>query len=190
MVLVSATFKPADRPAWRQWLEANHALQREIWLVTNTPADRAALSYLDAVEEALCFGWVDGLAKRLSPTESAQRFTPRRAKSHWTELNKQRVRRLIRLGLMTPMGLDRLPDLSAPFVVAADIEAALRAASPAWANLQACPALYVRVRVGYVEEMRGRPAEFHKRLANLVAKSVMATQFGNWNDKGRLLDVD
>lgn len=141
--------------------------------------------YLDAVEEALCFGWVDSVAKRVNANERAQRFSPRRPRSNWTELNKERVRRLIALGLMTDAGRRVLPDLDAPFVIASDVQEAL-AAGDAWPFFARCPALYERTRVGYVEEQRRVPAEFARSLANLVARSAAGVMFGGWNDGGRL----
>lgn len=83
-------------------------------------ADVPTVDYLDAVEEALCFGWIDSFAKRITPIERVQRFSPRRPKSNWTELHKARARRLIALGPMTNAGRATLPDLDAPFVLAAD----------------------------------------------------------------------
>ena len=90
------------------------------------------MSYLDSVYEAICFGWIDGIQKRASDVERAQRFTPRRPRSHWTELNKARARWLIAQGLMTPAGQAILPDLMAPFTVADDIRAAIKATPEAW----------------------------------------------------------
>ncbi len=137
------------------------------------------MAYLDAVEEALCFGWIDGIAKRLDEHRTAQRFTPRRTRSHWTELNKERARRLMGEGRMTDAGRAVLPDLSfSAFVIAPDILAALQADPVTWANFQAFPASYQRIRVGYVEEMRRRPEVFATRLSNLLKKTHANRQFG------------
>ena len=130
------------------------------------------ITYLDAVEEALCFGWIDGIAKRHGDA-TPQRFTPHRPRSNWTELNKQRARRLIGTGKMTDAGRRKLPDLSDAAVhVAADIRARLQADPGAWACFQSFPAPYQRIRLGYIEEMRTRdPKEWDKRLANFVART-------------------
>ncbi len=101
--------------------------------------------------------------KRISETEKAQRFTPRRARSNWTELNKERARRLIRLGLMTDAGTRTLPDLSAKFEIASDILAAIKHDQEAWQFFSELPDLYIRVRIGYIEEVRKQPDEFHRR---------------------------
>jgi uncharacterized protein YdeI (YjbR/CyaY-like superfamily) len=118
--------------------------------------------------------------------ERAQRFSPRKQRSNWTELNKERARRLIRLGLMTEAGWATLPDLTIEFAVADDIVAALKAVPDAWSNFLAFPDLYRRVRIGYVEEVRKNRSEFERRLNNLVQKSAANQMFGNWNDGGRL----
>jgi uncharacterized protein YdeI (YjbR/CyaY-like superfamily) len=185
---VTATFVARTRSEWRSWLAANHAKQTEIWLVADKRPDHATIPYLDSVEEALCFGWIDSTAKRISQYETAQRFTPRRPRgSNWTELNKERCRRLIRLGLMTDAGRCKLPDLSVPFVVADDIRAAIHTNAEAKRHFAAFPDLYVRIRIAYIEESRKKPNEFSKRLNNFIRKTTTGKLLGNWNDNGRLL---
>lgn len=95
----------------RQWFFENHCTQRECWVVSyrkNRPK-WDALPYLDIVEEALCFGWIDSTCKKLPDGRLAQRLSPRRKRSHWTELNKQRCQDLERRGLMTPAGHAAIP---------------------------------------------------------------------------------
>ncbi len=185
--MLSKVVEPTSRAQWRKWLARHHASEKEIWLLSDV--DAPAVTYLDAVEEALCFGWIDSVGKRLSETLRGQRFSPRRPKGNWTELNKARVRRLISLGLMTEAGRAVLPDLDTPFTIAPDIASALKKAPGAFAFFQGCSLLYRRIRVGYVEEQRKKaPAEFKKRLANLVARCAERKQFGNWDDGGRLSD--
>jgi len=183
---VTTTFKPKDRTEWRVWLEQHHATAEEIWLLLDDRPEEPTVSYLDAIEEAICFGWIDGIQKRHSTYERAQRFTPRKQRSNWTELNKERARRLIRLGLMTDAGRTTLPDLNAQFIFAEDIVAALKAEPNAWSNLLAFPELYRRVRIGYIEEMRKNQSEFERRLRNFVKRTAANQMFGNWNDGGRL----
>lgn len=182
---ITETVEVDTRAQWRRWLERHHAKKQETWLVADLRERGAGPSYLDVVEEALCFGWVDGLAKKFDASRTAQRFTPRRPGSNWTELNKERARRLIREGLMTAAGEAVLPDLSTShFVVAPDILAALDAAPGARTFFDAAPALYRRVRAGYVEEQRRQPREFATRLANLVKQCRAGKLFGNWDDSG------
>ena len=178
---ITTTLDPKKRRAWRAWLEANHAREKEIWLLLRR-AEPGSITYLDAVEEALCFGWIDGIAKRHGDA-TAQRFTPRRPASNWTELNKERARRLIRAGKMTDHGQRTLPDLTERDVlVPPDIRARLQAEG-AWDFFQSCPALYQRVRLGYIEEVRKRdPKEWDKRLSNFIVKTAKHQMFGNWDD--------
>jgi uncharacterized protein YdeI (YjbR/CyaY-like superfamily) len=183
---ITNTIKPEGRTAWREWLEQHHKTLTEIWLLSDDRPDQKTVKYLDAVEEAICFGWIDSIQKRFSPYELAQRFTPRKKGSNWTELNKERARRLISLELMTEAGRVTLPDLNREFMIAEDIVEALKAKSGAWSNFLEFPNLYCRVRIGYIEEMRKNQNEFERRLQNFVSKTADNKMFGNWNDGGRL----
>jgi uncharacterized protein YdeI (YjbR/CyaY-like superfamily) len=183
---ITTTFQPADRAEWRAWLEQNHDTAREIWLLLDRRGGGRGIAYLDAVEEAICFGWIDGLAKSYSEQLSAQRFTPRRKRSNWTELNKARARRLIRLGLMTDAGRATLPDLDAPFTIAGDIERAIRAEPGAWENYIQFPELYRRVRISNIEDVRKSEVDFERRLDKFVSKTARNEMYGSWNDGGRL----
>ena len=95
-----------SRAQLRQWLEVNHCVERECWVVTSRsktpPCD--VIPYIEVVEEAICFGWIDSTLKRLPDGRLAQRLSPRRKNSHWTELNKQRCIDLENRGLMTNAG--------------------------------------------------------------------------------------
>lgn len=94
-----------DRNAWRDWLAANHGPSPGVWLVFHkTRTEAARLRYGEAVEEALCFGWIDGKLRKLDEERYMRRFTPRRAGSKWSPTNKQRVKRLIAAGRMRPSG--------------------------------------------------------------------------------------
>lgn len=96
---------PKSREAWRAWLEKNHAAVEEAWLVFfKKAAGKPTLSYNDAVEEALCFGWIDGVKRALDAERYMHRFTPRKLASRWSALNKQRAERMLKAGLMAPAG--------------------------------------------------------------------------------------
>jgi uncharacterized protein YdeI (YjbR/CyaY-like superfamily) len=178
---ITETFYAPDRQHWRDWLQQNHASAKEIWLLFPAKqSGKPSVSYLHAVEEALCFGWIDGIAKRMNPEFSAQRFTPRRPKSNWTELNKERARRLIAAGLMTEAGRAVLPDLSIEaFTIPPDILAALQADPETWAHFQSFPALYQRIRIGFIEEMRKQPQVFQQRLAYFLKQTRKGKQYGD-----------
>ena len=97
----------SQRSELRQWLEDNHNKEKCCWVVMyrSKKPEWPAIAYIDVVEEALCFGWIDSTLKRLPDGRLAQRLSPRRKKSHWTVLNKQRCRELISRGLITEAGL-------------------------------------------------------------------------------------
>jgi uncharacterized protein YdeI (YjbR/CyaY-like superfamily) len=183
---ITTTFAPETRAAWRAWLAENHATAREIWVLhRGGEPPEGAPTYLDLVEEALCFGWIDGIAKKAPDdprSRTAQRFTPRRPRGNWTELNKERARRLIAAGLMTEAGRRVLPDLDpSGFRIPPDIEAALAEAG-ALETFLGFPPVYQRIRVGYVDEQRKQREEFARRLASLVSKTAAGQMFGNWDD--------
>jgi uncharacterized protein YdeI (YjbR/CyaY-like superfamily) len=179
-ITITETVEPKTRAAWRAWLEQHHTTKSEIWLLApRSQKDRPHFTYVDSVNEALCFGWIDGIAKTYDDQRGAQRFTPRRKGGNWTELNKERCRRLIADGLMTPAGFAVLPDLDvAAFRLSKDIEAALRADPAVWANFEAFEPLYQRIRVGYIEDMRKSPDEFQRRLDRFIAMTAENKTFG------------
>lgn len=174
---ITETLEVRNRAAWRAWLATHHQDKTEIWLLHNT--SKPTLTYLESVLEALCYGWIDGIAKRHDQTHLAQRFTPRRKKSHWTELNKERARGLVAQNLMTEAGRAVLPNLSIEdFYIPDDIQDALKANPETWANFQAFPAVYQRIRVGYIEEVRRQPEIFNKRLEHFIEKTSRNKMFG------------
>lgn len=100
------TYYARERKAWRKWLEKNHAESPGIWLIYyKKTAGKSRLPYEDAVEEALCFGWIDSTVRKLDEERYIQRFTPRKPKSIWSKLNKQRVEKMMAAGLMTKAGI-------------------------------------------------------------------------------------
>ena len=105
------TLEVASRAEWRRWLARNHASSSGVWLVfRKAHAGGPALSYDDSVEEALCFGWVDSLIRRLDESRYARKFTPRKPESRWSKSNKARAENMIDAGLMTPRGLALVED--------------------------------------------------------------------------------
>jgi len=108
---IGETLYVTTREGFRAWLEKNHAAKKEIWLIRYKKATKKpSIDYVQAVEEAICFGWIDGLEKGMDAERYALRFSPRRPKSNWTETNKRRARKLIAEGKMTEAGRAALPD--------------------------------------------------------------------------------
>jgi len=98
-----------NRDDWRAWLDENHASQKEIWLIFfKKHTGKPTMLYDDAVEEALCFGWIDGIMKRIDEEKHAIRFSPRHNKSVWSKANKKRIEKMIKQGRMTEAGLAKV----------------------------------------------------------------------------------
>jgi uncharacterized protein YdeI (YjbR/CyaY-like superfamily) len=98
---------PASRAEWRAWLAANHTRKESIWLILPKKGSGiSGVAYLDAVDEALCFGWIDSLPRKLDDKRSLILMSPRKPKSNWSAVNKAKVERLVAKGLMTPAGQD------------------------------------------------------------------------------------
>ena len=130
------------------------------------------LSYNDAVEEALCFGWIDSTSRRVDEYHRAQRFTPRRAGSAYSQPNIERLLWLNERDLIHPEVRESiLPLLRAPFVFPEDILEALRRDETVWENYRRFSEPYRRIRIAYIEAARRRPAEFEKRLSSFIEKT-------------------
>ena len=103
------TLYVTDRDEWRDWLAKHHGSEAEVWLIYyKKESGRPRIPYDHAVEEALCFGWIDSIVKRVDDEKFAQKFTPRRDRSRWSALNRRRLRTLIRDGRMTEAGLAKI----------------------------------------------------------------------------------
>jgi uncharacterized protein YdeI (YjbR/CyaY-like superfamily) len=180
------------RKQWRSWLAKNHKSATEIWLVYyKKQSGKTRISYNDAVEEALCFGWIDSTAKLVDKDSWAQRFTPRRKKSALSELNKERVRRLIKSKKMTKAGLESIQhhlekDSSKKsdtkelkqYTLPSDILKELKRDPAAWKNFQTFPEHYKHIRVAWIDGARKRPEEFQKRLRYFIKMTAQNKKFG------------
>lgn len=177
------------RDEFRKWLAVHHSSESECWVAVKrgkTPPT-GALWHLDAVEEALCFGWIDSTLKNAGGI-SLQRFSPRTKSSRWTELNKERCRRLEKLGLMTDSGRKVCPDLTAEFEIMPEIVDTFKAVPAAWDKFTSMPQLYQRVRIDNIQRVLANPDLFRSRLGKLVEATARGEMIGDWHDYGRLLD--
>lgn len=175
------TLYVTEREEWRRWLAEHHDKESEVWLIYyRKETGNPRLPYNDAVEEALCFGWIDSIQRKIDDERFAQRFSPRQKGSNWSEMNKERLRRLIAEDRMTPAGLaaagNALSDES--FTVPPDILEALEEDGQAWENFQRFPDAYKRIRIGYIEGARKRPEEFKKRLDYFLRMTRQNKRFG------------
>ena len=178
-----------NRNDFRSWLLSHAEIEPECWVIVKRgyPKDDG-FYYLDAVEEALCFGWIDSTHREIDGVRY-QRFSPRRKNSPWTELNKERVRRLERLGLMTEAGRKVLPPMGPrSFKIHPEIEAALKQAR-CYKTFKSFPELYQRVRAYNIAFYRDRdPILYRKSLERLILETKKGMMYGDWNDGGRLLE--
>jgi uncharacterized protein YdeI (YjbR/CyaY-like superfamily) len=174
------TLYVTNRKTWRAWLAKNHARKKEIWLIYyKKHSGRPRIPYDDAVEEALCYGWIDSILKRVDDDRTAQRFSPRRPKSFLSETNKERARRLIKTKKMTRVGLEKIrTQLEERFVPAKDVIAALKKDATTWKYFKSFPESYRRIRVGWIDASRHRPEIFQTRLRYFLRMTSQNKMFG------------
>ncbi|HPI07818.1 MAG TPA: YdeI/OmpD-associated family protein [Saprospiraceae bacterium] len=186
------TFYPASQEEWRQWLKEHHDKKQSIWLICyKMKSGKPSISWSNAVDEALCFGWIDSTRKTVDHETFIQFFTRRKPKSVWSKINKEKVRRLIDEGLMAPAGyesierakrngswetLDEVEDLTIP----ADLEAGFQARP---GSLDYFLSLSKSVRKSILQWLilAKRPETRHKRMseiAELAAEKRKPKQFG------------
>ncbi len=178
-----ATFFPTPAD-WCAWLEAHHDQEQELLVgFYKKGSGQPSITWPESVDEALCFGWIDGVRRSIDEDSYSIRFTPRKAKSIWSTVNIGRVKELTEQGRMHPAGLRafaaRTDDNSAIYAyeqrqtptLEAEEEAQLRADQAAWAFFQAQPAGYRRITLWWVVSAK-RPETRQKRLATLIADSA------------------
>ncbi len=178
-----------DRPTWRAWLEANHATATGAWLVSWRRGHGPRVEYEEAVEEALCFGWIDGQGSNVDERRSKQYYAPRKPTSGWAATNKARVERLIADGRMAPAGIAAIErakvngswtllDDVEQGLVPEDLARALADHPPAHANFEAFPKSAKRAVLAWIAQAK-RPATRAARVleaATLAARNERAPQ--------------
>ena len=162
-----------NREEWREWLSSHFESESEVWFTFPTIASgEEGVTYNDAVEEALCFGWIDGVAGSLDENHNLRRFTPRRKESPYSRLNIERLIYLDSQGLIHPNLVSEIRKIIyVPFVFPKDIINRIKKDKEAWENYQSFSDSYKRIRVAYIDAARKRPEEFKKRLNNFIAKT-------------------
>jgi uncharacterized protein YdeI (YjbR/CyaY-like superfamily) len=172
-----------DRAAWRAWLEANHATAAGVWLVGWRRGHGPRVEYEDAVEEALCFGWIDSQGGNIDERRSRQYYAPRKPTSGWAATNKARVERLIADGRMTPAGLAAIErakangswtllDAAEQGIVPDDLAAALGRRPPAAANFEAFPKSARRAMLAWVAQAK-RPETRAERVRQIAERAAL-----------------
>lgn len=182
---IGEIFYPKNRQEWRDWLEQNHSTKTEIWLrrflkATGIPC----INYDELVEECLCFGWIDGIVKKLDAESNVQRITPRRKKKTFlSELNRQRIWKLQNEEKIHPGGLDLIIDQVGhpddPLAIPDWIQTQLKKDKEVWTNFQAFDHFYKRLKVGWILEChKYRPEESQKRLNYLIKNTKKGKRYG------------
>jgi uncharacterized protein YdeI (YjbR/CyaY-like superfamily) len=174
------TLYVTDRKKWRAWLRQHYKTEKEIWLVYyKKGSGKPRIEYNDAVEEALCFGWIDSIVRTIDEKKFAQRFSPRKPKSLYSPANKERLRSLLKKKKVIKAVRDSLPDRGEEkLVIPRDILAEIKLNKKAWKHFQKFSAAYKRIRIGFIDGARKRPAEFKKRLAYFIKMTEQNKQFG------------
>jgi len=175
------TIEVKNRSEWRAWLVANHGKEEKVWLVYyKDKTGKISIEYGDSVEEALCYGWVDSIIKKLDDMRYVRKFTPRRESSKWSPSNKKRVEKLIRDGVMTEYGLQKVeaakrignwdnpqkkPELT--FDIPAEFREALRKNNRAKKTFEKMAPTYQKQYLGWIE-VAGLPEKREKRIKESV----------------------
>jgi uncharacterized protein YdeI (YjbR/CyaY-like superfamily) len=179
---ISKTLYVTDRKKWRAWLRKNHAKQKEIWLIYyKKHTGKPRIPYDDAVEEALCFGWIDSTVKRIDDEKYAQRYTPRNEKSIWSELNVKRANRMVAENKMTEAGMrlfrlaekSRVPDV---IPMPAALATALKKNKKAWENFKKMAPSYKKLYIWYITSAKMESTK-KKRIRKAVEHAAKNSRY-------------
>jgi uncharacterized protein YdeI (YjbR/CyaY-like superfamily) len=165
---------------WRDWLKKHYKSDKEVWLVYyKKHTGKPRILYNDAVEEALCFGWIDSIVKGIDKDRFAQRFSLRNPKTPYSQANKERLREMVKQGKVVDEVLATLGNLAEEqFEIPPDILKAIRSNRKAWKNFQTFSQPYIRIRIAFIDGARNRPQEFTKRLGYFINMTGKNKQFG------------
>jgi len=162
-----------NRKEWREWLDNNFQTEKEIWLIyPKKSTNKERIVYNDAVEEALCYGWIDSNVKSYDEQSFIQRFTPRNPKSTYSQSNKERIRRLYARNMFHPSITETIKHIiDEEYIFPDDIIEILRKDPIVWGNYIQFSEPYKRIRIAYIDSARSCPEEFIKRLENFIKKT-------------------
>jgi uncharacterized protein YdeI (YjbR/CyaY-like superfamily) len=169
-----------NRKEWHDWLKKHYKFDKEVWLVYyKKHTGKPRILYNDAVEEALCFGWIDSIIKTIDESRFAQRFSLRNPRTPYSQANKERLKEMIKQGKVVDEVLATLVNLAdEQFEIPPDILQAIKANEKAWKNFQAFSQPYIHIRVAFIDGARNRPQEFTKRLGYFISMTEKNKQFG------------
>ena len=177
---ITKTLYVTDPKEWRKWLKKYYKTEKEIWLVYyKKETGKPRIAYNDAVEQALCFGWIDSIVKTIDKERTAQRFSPRKPNAKYSQANIERLRALMAGKKVIKEVKESLGDiLNEKFKTAPDILKAIKANKEAWKNFQKFSDSYKRIRIAFIEGARKRPQEFEKRLRHFIQMTEKNRMFG------------
>ncbi len=177
---ISNTLYLTNPKDWRNWLKQNHKSEAEIWLIyPKKVTGKPRIEYNDAVEQALCFGWIDSIIKTLDDEHTVQRFSPRKPKAKYSQANIERLRTLVAQKKVIKEVADTLTEvLNAEFIIPPDILKAIQSNQIAWKNYQKFSDSYKRIRIAFIDGARKRPEEFQKRLRHFIEMTEKNKMFG------------
>jgi uncharacterized protein YdeI (YjbR/CyaY-like superfamily) len=179
------TLDVRTRAQWRKWLQRHHGSESNVWLVFHKRhTGTASVAYDDAVEEALCFGWIDSLVRSLDGDRYARKFTPRTAGSRWSAINRRRYEAVRARGLLEPAGIARAPgDRSAVApkrslrALPAYVEEALKADARAWQSFERLAPSYRQSYIGWIDSAKKDETKA-KRLAEAIRLLAAGKKLG------------
>ena len=172
-----------NRNQWRAWLEKNHRARKEVWLLHyNKQSKKQSLNHFDAVEEALCFGWIDSKLKKIDNERFILKYSPRKQKSVWSKINKENAEKMIALGKMTPAGYEKIEEAKKQGLwetaytnkvkehIPSDLKKALLMDSIAWDNFQHFANSYRNMYCGWVRSAKTKETRI-RRIAQVVDRA-------------------
>jgi uncharacterized protein YdeI (YjbR/CyaY-like superfamily) len=185
------SFHAKTRHQWRKWLERNHQKEKKVWLIIyHKDSDTKSIYYAEAVEEALCFGWIDSAPRKRDAESFFLSFSPRKPKSVWSKLNKERAARLISGGMMTPAGMEKIIlakktgawnalDKIDNMIIPDDLQKALSGNKSAMKNFSAFPPSAKKIILMWIDNARKMETRMNRveETIRLAAKNIRANQY-------------
>lgn len=191
---MNLTTTAASAAEWRAWLDQHAQTENEVWLIfSKAHTGRPCVSYEDALDEALCVGWIDSIIQKIDEDTYGRKFTPRTNTANWSDVNLRKMARLVREGRMTPAGMEKLGSLTQADLEAAeaqpkaartsevlvpeDIQAGLQASPLAWQNFCGMTPSQRRLYIGWISSAKRRET-FDKRIQEAIARLELNRPLG------------
>jgi uncharacterized protein YdeI (YjbR/CyaY-like superfamily) len=173
-----------NRTEWRSWLEHNYTILDEVWLIHyKKSSGKTSVNHVDAVEEAICFGWIDSKLKKIDGDRFILKYSPRKPKSIWSKINKETAEKMISLGKMTKAGFDKIEDAKKHVFwetaytslvkerLPSDLKTALLKNKTAWNNFQHFANSYRNMYIGWIKNAKTKETR-KKRISVVVKNSI------------------